>query len=222
MNRKLLLSTCVAGATMALVACTGMYAGKAVSADGTILIGRTVDTAPWTACHRFVATPRIADQPGRVYAETPDGFTWRRAFVGVEPGAETAVPLFGVSASPLFTLRVKVRSADGLTLSDFAASEYADTPLELTLNGSPVVLGSDGTVSIAGLSVIMGDELRLSGTVRRAELDQRQHRLVRVAPDEFRIERRDAAGPQRTADLGQFRRRANHARAPIGTYSWRL
>ncbi|MDO5318662.1 MAG: C69 family dipeptidase [bacterium] len=57
-------------------ACTGMYAGKAVSAEGTILIGRTVDTAPWTACHRFVATPRISDQPGRVYAETPDGFTW--------------------------------------------------------------------------------------------------------------------------------------------------
>ena len=76
MNIKIIVSSCAVGAVLAAAACTGMYAGKAVSADGTILIGRTVDTAPWTSCHRFVATPRVADKPGRIYAETPDGFTY--------------------------------------------------------------------------------------------------------------------------------------------------
>ncbi len=57
-------------------ACTGMYAGKGVSADGTVLIARTVDSAPWTSCHRFVAHPAVRNKPGRHYSVTPDGFTW--------------------------------------------------------------------------------------------------------------------------------------------------
>ena len=74
MNKET-LSLLSMGLAAAAVACTGMYAGKDVSADGTVLIGRTVDSAPWTACHRFVATPRV-EKAGRVYAETPDGFSW--------------------------------------------------------------------------------------------------------------------------------------------------
>ncbi len=51
----------VAGALLATLqafACTGMYAGKKVSADGTVLIGRTVDLRPWTCCFRAVSVPR--------------------------------------------------------------------------------------------------------------------------------------------------------------------
>lgn len=57
-------------------ACTGMYAGKAVTADGCVILARTVDAPPWTICHRFVPTVRVTNTPGRVYAATPDGFTW--------------------------------------------------------------------------------------------------------------------------------------------------
>ena len=39
-------------------ACTGMYVGKKVSSDGTLLIGRTVDTPPWSCCFRAVRVPR--------------------------------------------------------------------------------------------------------------------------------------------------------------------
>ena len=39
-------------------ACTGFYVGKKVSADGSTLIGRTVDTPPWTACFRSLKVPR--------------------------------------------------------------------------------------------------------------------------------------------------------------------
>ena len=35
--------------TSAADACTGMYAGKKVTADGSVLIGRTVDFAPYNA-----------------------------------------------------------------------------------------------------------------------------------------------------------------------------
>lgn len=39
-------------------ACTGFYVGKKVSADGSTLIGRTVDTPPWNACFRELRVPR--------------------------------------------------------------------------------------------------------------------------------------------------------------------
>ena len=32
-------------------ACTGMYAGKGVTTDGSVLIGRTVDFSPYNATH---------------------------------------------------------------------------------------------------------------------------------------------------------------------------
>ncbi len=68
----LALAMCAAGA----MACTGMYAGRKVSADGTVLIGRTVDTSPWTSCHMIRVTPRVENQPGRVYAGMRSGVTW--------------------------------------------------------------------------------------------------------------------------------------------------
>ena len=63
-------------AAAAVCACTGMYAGRQVSEDGTVLLGRTVDSAPWTACHRYVVTPRVENMPGRVYRSTRKQFSW--------------------------------------------------------------------------------------------------------------------------------------------------
>lgn len=48
-------------AAKAVFACTGMYAGRKASADGTVLVGRTVDLPPWTACFRAVRVPRGND-----------------------------------------------------------------------------------------------------------------------------------------------------------------
>ena len=73
--RRVLTVACV-GATAVAVACTGMYAGKQVSEDGTVLLGRTVDSAPWTACHRYVVTPRVENVPGRVFRSTRTHFRW--------------------------------------------------------------------------------------------------------------------------------------------------
>lgn len=63
------------GAAGKVAACTGFYVGKKVSADGTTLIGRTVDTRPWTACFRTVVTPRVENTPGRVHHGLR-GFSW--------------------------------------------------------------------------------------------------------------------------------------------------
>ena len=57
-------------------ACTGMYAGRKASADGTVLIGRTVDTGSWTSCHMIRVTPRVENAPGRVFAGKRTGVTW--------------------------------------------------------------------------------------------------------------------------------------------------
>ena len=53
-GRKLLMSLCgwgltVGGVCLSANACTGMYAGKGATADGSILIGRTVDFSPYNA-----------------------------------------------------------------------------------------------------------------------------------------------------------------------------
>ncbi len=74
--KSLCVSLAVALAASRAAACTGMYAGRKVSADGTVLIGRTVDTAPWTSCHRIVVTPRVENVPGRVFCGTKTGVTW--------------------------------------------------------------------------------------------------------------------------------------------------
>lgn len=58
--KKYIAVAVVASASLAF-ACTGMYAGKNVSADGTVLIGRTVDTPPWTCCFRATRIPRGED-----------------------------------------------------------------------------------------------------------------------------------------------------------------
>ena len=54
------IAACVALCTAATpaFACTGMYAGRKVSVDGTVLIGRTVDTPPWSCCFRAIRVPR--------------------------------------------------------------------------------------------------------------------------------------------------------------------
>ncbi len=67
------LAAFMAGAAFA---CTGMYAGRLVSEDGTALVGRTVDAPPWTGCHRYKITPRVENAPGRVYRSTKRSFAW--------------------------------------------------------------------------------------------------------------------------------------------------
>ena len=58
MNMKFACLAGLVAAVWSADACTGFYAGRKVSADGTVLIGRTVDTPPWTACFRAVSVPR--------------------------------------------------------------------------------------------------------------------------------------------------------------------
>ena len=60
-----------------LFACTGIYAGRQVTEDGTIMLGRTVDTPPWTSAHMYVVTPRVENQPGRIYRGAKNGFFWK-------------------------------------------------------------------------------------------------------------------------------------------------
>ena len=60
----------------AATACTGMYVGKGVSADGTALLGRTVDLAPWVNAHRYVVIPRVENVPGRTYRRGRNKFCW--------------------------------------------------------------------------------------------------------------------------------------------------
>ena len=38
---------CLVLGALSADACTGFYVGKKVSADGTTMIGRTVDAVPW-------------------------------------------------------------------------------------------------------------------------------------------------------------------------------
>ena len=67
---KLFMAVSVAVCASWAFACTGMYAGRKVSADGTVLIGRTVDTPPWTCCFRAVRVPR-GDGVKYAYVCTP-------------------------------------------------------------------------------------------------------------------------------------------------------
>ena len=74
--KKSLVSFVFATCAATAVACTGMYAGRKVSSDGTVLIGRTVDTAPWNSCHMIRVTPRIENVSGRVFVGMLTGVTW--------------------------------------------------------------------------------------------------------------------------------------------------
>ena len=69
-SHALFCALAAATTTAHVFACTGMYAGKKVSADGTVLIGRTVDTPPWTCCFRAVRVPR-GDGVKYAYVCTP-------------------------------------------------------------------------------------------------------------------------------------------------------
>ena len=57
-------------------ACTGLYVGRKVSEDGSVLLGRTVDSRPLTICHRVQRTPRVENRPGRVYRSFKSMFRW--------------------------------------------------------------------------------------------------------------------------------------------------
>ena len=66
MNMKSIVSLGVCAAAMAAAACTGIYVGRGVSADGTTIIARTVDSKVGR-CKRFEILPRVDDAPGRRY-----------------------------------------------------------------------------------------------------------------------------------------------------------
>lgn len=60
---KLVISFALIAAGGAALACTGMYAGRKVTVDGTILIGRTVDIAPLNTCFRMAIVNRGEADP---------------------------------------------------------------------------------------------------------------------------------------------------------------
>ena len=116
----------VAGAVGEAAACTGFYVGKKVSADGTTLIGRTVDTTPWTACFRTVVTPRVENKPGRIHHGLR-GFSWPLPATTWRYASTPAVSAFqdgafesgcvnerglGVSGTVTGYVRAEVRAAD--------------------------------------------------------------------------------------------------------------
>lgn len=57
-------------AVVLLLACTGFYVGRDASSNGAMLLGRTVDIPPYTACFRVVARPGNAEAGGG-YVCTP-------------------------------------------------------------------------------------------------------------------------------------------------------
>ena len=63
-KRTVLALAVAAGA--AAEACTGFYVGRKVSADGTTIIARTVDSQTAT-CKRFEILPHVENAPGRHY-----------------------------------------------------------------------------------------------------------------------------------------------------------
>ena len=61
--------------TASVFACTGVYVGKDVSADGSILIARSEDQANGAYNKLFFAVPRIENQPGRTMDDPINGFS---------------------------------------------------------------------------------------------------------------------------------------------------
>ena len=65
-NVKSVVCAGVCAVGTAAAACTGIYVGRGVSADGTTIIARTVDSTVGR-CKRFDIQPRVEDAPGRHY-----------------------------------------------------------------------------------------------------------------------------------------------------------
>lgn len=72
--KRLLISVVLLSAGHAL-ACTGFYVGKDVSADGSVLLGRTVDHGSMATSFRTCVTEAVQDVPGRIYKDHK-GFAW--------------------------------------------------------------------------------------------------------------------------------------------------
>lgn len=66
MNMKSIVCFGVCAAATTAAACTGIYVGRGVSADGTTIIARTVDSSVGR-CKRFEILPHVDDAPGRHY-----------------------------------------------------------------------------------------------------------------------------------------------------------
>ena len=75
MRAKLLFFAALAAACEG-VACTGFYVGRKVSADGTTLLARTVDSLSVSACKRFEILPAARPAAGALYRATDNGATW--------------------------------------------------------------------------------------------------------------------------------------------------
>ena len=74
-GRKELIAVAIVACVWTVTACTGFYVGRGASADGTTLLGRTVDVRPWTACFRTVVVPGAENRPGRKLVGLR-GFEW--------------------------------------------------------------------------------------------------------------------------------------------------
>lgn len=57
-------------------ACTEFFVGKDVSADGSWILARTVDSPPWNGSHRCQVTPHVENVPGRTFVHPGNRFTW--------------------------------------------------------------------------------------------------------------------------------------------------
>ncbi len=63
------------GSYAGALACTGFYVGKQASANGAVMLARTVDLHPLAAMFRVLVVDRVEDQPGRLHTGT-QGFSW--------------------------------------------------------------------------------------------------------------------------------------------------
>ncbi len=141
--KKMLLSLLTAGCLSGLVlpdqeaaACTGFYVGSDVSSDGTTLIGRTVDAAPWNG-------PMLVGRFGRGERTFPDGSTNAYAFVCAFKAACQQVGFYGGGAvnecGVMLSATVTGRSNDAATGADpfvpVASGGYGEPNLPDVLAG---------------------------------------------------------------------------------------
>ncbi|MDD4080166.1 MAG: C69 family dipeptidase [Eubacteriales bacterium] len=71
----MMASLSLLGFCVSAMACTGFYVGKDASANGAVMLARTVDLHPLAAMFRVLVVDRVEDQPGQHHTGT-QGFSW--------------------------------------------------------------------------------------------------------------------------------------------------
>ena len=73
--KSLILSALTLATAGPAFACTGFFVGRKASADGSVILGRTVDLPTLGTGHRIAVVPRRENLPGRLYRGVK-GFEW--------------------------------------------------------------------------------------------------------------------------------------------------